>query len=150
MRPQRPATVTASIWLTVAVMAVSGISALLTVPYKDELISAWRAGRPDTSSVEQPAFIPVALVMFVVVAMLTAVLLMFFREGHNWARLLIISTILLLGIATLAVLRTELPTLFLVLCWGAVVLDVAAVGCLMHKDTRTWFRTGVAEPAARS
>ncbi len=93
---------------------------------------------------------PVALVMFVVMALLTAVLLMFFREGHNWARLLIISVILMIALGTLAVLRTEPPTLFLVLCWGAIALDLAAVGCLLHKDTRAWFAADVAESAPRS
>src|SRR3954462_10037839 len=97
MSPQRPAAVTASIWLTVGVLVLSGISAVLTLVFQDELLAAWRDGRTDSSSVKEPAFVPVALVMFVVLAMLMTVLLMFFREGHNWARRLIVALILLLG-----------------------------------------------------
>ena len=146
MSMQRPATVTASIWLTVGVLAVSGISALLTLVFEDELLAAWRDGRSDTSSVQQPAFVPVALVMFVVMAMLMTVLLMFFREGHNWSRVLIIALILLLGVATLAVLRTRPPALFMVLCSLSILLDLAAVWCLLHKDTRAWINAPVEEP----
>jgi hypothetical protein len=149
MSSQRPMTVTASMWLTVAVLVVSGISALLTLVFEDELLTAWRRGRPDTSSVEQPAFVPVALVMFLVVAMLAAVLLMFFREGHNWARRLIVALILLLVVATVAVLRTQPPTLFVVLCALAILLDAVAVGCLLHKDTRAWFADAATVPAPR-
>ena len=47
-----------------------GITAVLTVVFKDDLIDAWAPGDADASSVEQPAFVPVALVMFVVVALL--------------------------------------------------------------------------------
>ena len=150
MSSQRPTTVTASIWLTVGVLALSGLSAVLTLVFEDELLAAWREGRNVSSSVEQPAFVPVALVMFVVVAMLAAVLLMFFREGHNWARLSIVALILLLVVATLAVVRTQPPTLFLVLCGLAVLLDLVAVGCLLHKDSRRWCAAEASETASSS
>jgi len=140
MSLQRPATATASIWLTVGVLALSGVSALLTVVFRDEVIAAWRAGREDSSSIEQPAFVPVALVMYVVVALLMWVLLMFFREGHNWARRAIIALCLLMCVGILAVLRTEPPTLFFLLCGLTLIVDLVAVGCLLHKDTRMWCR----------
>lgn len=144
MSPQRPTAVTASMWLVAGVLVLSGVTALLTLAFQDELLAAWRSGRPDTSSVEQPSFVPVALVMYAVVLLLTIVLMMFFRERHNWARWLILSIVVMLAVATIAVLRTELPTLFLVLCWAGIVLDLVAVGALLHKDTRAWF---AAEPA---
>jgi drug/metabolite transporter (DMT)-like permease len=143
MSLQRPTTATASIWLAVGVLVLSGVSAVLTVVFRDEVLAAWRAGRDDSSSIEQPAFVPVALVMYVVVALLMWVLLMFFREGHNWARRSIVALFLLMGVGILAVLRTEPPTVFLVLCGLTLVVDLVAVGCLLHKDTRTWCHEGV-------
>ncbi|GAA4366543.1 hypothetical protein [Nocardioides caricicola] len=140
MSAQRPTAATASIWLTIAVLVLSGISAVLTIAYRDEVLAAWRAGRDDSSSIEQPAFVPVALVMWAVVALLMWVLLMFFREGHNWARRSIVALFLLMAVGILAVLRTEPPTLFSVLCGLTLVATLAAVGCLVHKDTRTWCR----------
>jgi drug/metabolite transporter (DMT)-like permease len=138
MSLQRPTTATASIWLAVGVLVLSGVSAVLTVVFRDEVLAAWRAGRDDSSSIEQPAFVPVALVMYVVVALLMWVLLMFFREGHNWARRSIVALFLLMGVGILAVLRTEPPTVFFVLCGLTLIVDLVAVGCLLHKDTRTW------------
>lgn len=139
MSPQRPATVTASMWLTVGMLAVSGISALLTLVYKDELLSSWREGRDDSSSVQQPAFVAVALVMFVVVAMFVGVLLMFFRDGHNWARMLLGALVVLLVVALIGILRTQPPALFVALCVLTILLNLATLGCLLHKDTRAWF-----------
>lgn len=140
MSAQRPTTATASIWLTIAVLVLSGISAVLTVAFRDEVLAAWRAGRDDSSSIEQPAFVPVALVMYVVVALLMWVLLMFFREGHTWARRSIIALFVLMGVGIIAVLRTEPPTLFFVLCGLTLLVDLVAIGCLVHKDTRAWCR----------
>lgn len=150
MSPQRPTTVTASMWLIVGVLALSGLSALLTLPFQDELLAAWRAGRPDTSSVERPAFVPVALVMFVVVAMLTGVLLMFFREGHNWSRRILVALMLIMAAGNLAVLRTGPPSLFVVLCSLGIVAELVTVGFLLHKDTRTWFAAAPVESSASS
>ena len=145
MSPQRPTAVTTSMWLVVGVLVLTGVSALLTLPFQDELLAAWRAGRPDTSSVEKPAFVPVALVMYVVVALLIGTLLMFFREGHNWARRIILALMLLIVVGMIAVLRTGPPNLFVVLCGLGILIPLTTVGFLMHKDTRAWFASDFAE-----
>lgn len=145
MSQQRPAAVTASMWLVVGGLVLSGVSALLTLAFQDELLTAWRAGRSDTSSVEQPSFVPVALVMWVVVALLVTVLLMFFREGHNWSRLVLVGMVLLVAVGMVAVLRSEPPTLFVVLCALVIVVDLVTAGFLLHKDTRAWFASDAAQ-----
>ena len=150
MSSQRPTTVTASIWLTVGVLALRGLSAVLTLVFEDELLAAWREGRNDSSSVEQPAFVPVALVMFVVVAMLAAVLLMFFREGHNWSRRILVALMLILVAGMLAVLRTGPPAFFVVLCSLGILAELVTVGFLMHKDTRAWFASEPVESSTSS
>ena len=140
MSPQRPAMVTGATWLAVAAVAMTGLTALMTVVLKDELVRAWAADRSDAGAVEPPAFVPVAVTMFVVVALLAVVLVSFFREGHNWARILLSALVVMVGIATFAILRTNPPALFLAVAIVSLVIDLAAVGALWHKDTRGFCR----------
>jgi hypothetical protein len=150
MSQQRPGSVTGAIWLLVALVALTGVTALLTVVFKDELIDAWASGRADAGSVEPPAFVPVAIVLFVVIALLAGVLVMFFRDGHNWARLSLTGLVAFMAIATLAGLRANPPALFLVMAVAALVVDLALLLCLWHKDTRTYIHGGSIESGARS
>jgi len=107
--------------------------------FKDELVDAWAADRaPDSGSVAAPAFVPVAVTMFFTVAMLAIVVLLFFRQGYEWARVLLSLIAAVLGAATIAVLRTDPPTLFLVVAIASLVVDVAAVAALWHKDARAF------------
>jgi hypothetical protein len=138
MTPERPAAVTGATWLAIAAVAMTGLTALMTVVFKDELVRAWAADRSDLGSVEPPAFVPVAVTMFVVVAALAVVLISFFREGHNWARIALSAVMVLVGIATFAILRTNPPALFLAVAVVSLVIDLAAVVALWHKDTRTF------------
>jgi hypothetical protein len=138
MSPQRPAMVTGAIWLAAGVVAAAGVTALMTAVFKDELVSAWAADRSDAGSVEPPAFVPVAITMFVVIALLAVVLVSFFREGHNWARVLLSAVVVLVAIATFAILRTNPPALFLSVAVVSLLVDVAAVVALWHKDTRAF------------
>ena len=138
MSEQRPGSVMAAIWLLVALVALSGVTAVLSVVFKGDLIDAWAASESATSSVEPPSFVPVALTLFIVLALLAGVLIMFFRDGLNWARLALTALVVLMGIATLAGLRVHPPTLFLALSVLALVIDVGVVAFLWHKDTRAY------------
>lgn len=138
MAPQRPGSVTGAIWILTGVLAVTGVTALLTLVLHDELVDAWAAGRSDAGSVEPPAFVPVALTMFVVVALLTTVLMVFFTQGHNWARVLLSAIVVLLALATVATLRTDPPVLFVVLSCVSLVGDLAAFLWLWRRDSRAW------------
>ena len=138
MSPQRPASVTGAIWLLLGLVAWSGVTALLTAVFRDELVDAWAAGRADAGAVEPPAFVPVAVVLFVVFALLVLVLLVFLRDGHRWARGSLTAVEVLMAVATLAGLRTDPPALFLALSLVSLVLDVAAVIFLWHRDTTAY------------
>jgi len=148
MTPHRPAAVTGATWLSIAVVAMTGLTALLTVVFKDELVDAWASGRSASSAVEPPAFVPVAVTMFVVVALLSVVLVSFLREGHEWARLVMSAVVVLVGVATLAILRTGPPPLFLVVSVASLLVDAAAVVALWRRDTREFCkrRPGDARP----
>jgi hypothetical protein len=141
MGPQRPAMVTGATWLAAAAVAMTGVTALLTVVFKSELVDAWAADRSDAGAVEPPEFVPVAVTMFAVVALLSVVLIALFREGHDWARIVLSAVVVLVGIATFAILRTNPPALFLAIAVVSLVVDLAAVAALWHKDTRTFCRS---------
>ncbi|MCB0895957.1 MAG: hypothetical protein H6529_06410 [Nocardioides sp.] len=138
MTPHRPAAVTGATWLSVAVVAMTGLTALLTLVFDDELVDAWAAGRTASSAVEPPAFVPVAVTMFVVVALLSVVLIAFLREGHEWARMVLSALVALVGVGTLAILRTSPPLLFLLVALASLLVDAAAVVALWHRDTRAF------------
>ena len=148
MTPERPAVVIGATWLSIAVVTMTGLTALMTVVFEDELIDAWAAGRSDSGAVEPPAFVPVAITLFVVVALLSVVLISFLREGHEWARIVMSAVVVLVAIATLAILRTDPPALFLVVAIASLLVDVAAVVALWHRETRAFCRHRPVDSAA--
>jgi hypothetical protein len=148
MSPQRPAMVTGAIWLAVGVIATAGLTALMTVVFKDDVVDAWAADRSDAGAVEPPAFVPVAITMFVVVALLAVVLISFFGKGYNWARVVLSAVVVLVGIATLAIVRTNPPALFLAVAIVSLVVDLAAAGALWHPESRAYCRQAPADSSA--
>src|SRR3954453_21546522 len=54
MTPQRPAVVTGATWLAAAAVAMTGLTALMTVVFKDELVRAWAADRSDAGAGAPP------------------------------------------------------------------------------------------------
>ena len=87
-----------------------------------------------------PAFIPVALVLFVVVALLIWVLAAFLRGGYGWARMSLTVTLFFLAVGTIAGLRTGAPATFMVLSVASFPIEAAAAYFLWHKDTSAYLR----------
>jgi hypothetical protein len=140
MSRHQPRSLTTAIRVVWGLVALSGLTALLTVVRREELIRRWEAGRQDIGSVQPPEFVPVAIVLFIVFAALAAVLVMFVRDGHSWARLSLTVLVVFMAVSTLAGLRTEPPVLFLVLSLLALVLDAVLLVFLWHRDTSTYIR----------
>jgi hypothetical protein len=131
------------------------LATVLTLFMEDQLITAWAEHNPGArdilreggiealkqSRISPPAFVPVAVVMFVVLLGLVGVLLVFFREGYQWARLTLggLGLLLLLGSALIA-FREDPPAVFVVIALAAVVADLVFLGLLAHPDTSTFFR----------
>jgi hypothetical protein len=136
MGAQRPTAVLVATWAAVGSVALTALTALLTIVLHGELVDAWSRGRSDISAVQPPAFTPVAVTMSVVVAVLVGVLLTFFRSGYGWARVVLSVVVLLVGVAACAVLRTHPPALFLVVAAASIVVALVAVVALWHPDTR--------------
>ena len=106
-----------------------GVTALLTLVFKGELMDAWESGRPDAGSVKQPAIVPVAVVMLIVVALLAVVVLEFFRSRGTAGRgSRSPCTVVLMALGTCATLRIGPPALFVVLSVIGLVLAVRGPG----------------------
>jgi hypothetical protein len=140
MSQDRPASVKAAVWLTLALVTLSVVTALLTVVLEDDLMAAWEAGRPDAGSLKPPAIAPVAVVMLVVFGLLALVVLEFFRSRHGWARVALTATIVMMALGTCATLRIGPPAVFVMLSIVGLVLQVAVVVALWHRDTSTYLR----------
>jgi hypothetical protein len=132
-----------------ALLALLGLGALvaaLTVVLREDLVDSWAAGSQvrleglAASTITPPAFVPVALTLFVVLALLLGVLYLFVREGHHWARLALSALMAALTFSTVAGLRTGPPTVFVVLSLLSLVLDVAVLVLLWHRDTSAYMR----------
>ena len=140
MGRQQPGSVTRATWVLLGLVALSALTAVLTVVMRDDLVRSWAEGRVDTGTVRPPEFVPVAIVLFFVFAALAGVLIAFLRGGHNWARLSLTGLVAFMGLATLAGLRTNPPVLFLGLSIVSVALDLALLFFLWHRDTNAYIR----------
>ena len=140
MSRQQPGSVTRATWVLLGLVALNGLTAVLTFVMRDDLVRSWASGRVDTGTVQPPEFVPVAIVLFFVFAAIAGVLVAFLRGGHNWARLSLTGLVAFMGLATLAGLRTNPPALFLVLSIVSVVLDLALLFFLWHRDTNAYIR----------
>jgi len=150
MTRQQPRSVSGVTWFLGGLVLLSGLTALLTVLYRDDLVRSWEAGHRDVSgALEPPAFVPVAIVLFIVFALLAAVLLSFLRSGHAWARLALSGLAVFMAVVTLAGLRSDPPALFLVLPVVWVALDVALLVCLWLPGTSAYLNGSWPGPSAR-
>jgi hypothetical protein len=149
-----PRSVTRARQLLAALVALGAVVTVLIVVLQDQLIRSWAEGRPDTrrvlrtrglqavkdGEVHVPAFIPVALVLCVVVALLIWVLAAFLRGGYGWARVALTVTLFFLAVGTIGGLRTGAPVTFMVLSVGSFPIEAAAAYFLWHKDTSAYLK----------
>ena len=154
MSAQHPASVSWVSRLLAALVALGAVVTVLIVVLQDQLIRSWAEGRPDTrkvlrtggleavksGEVHVPQFIPVALTLFVVVALLIWVLTAFLRSGYGWARVALTVTLFFLAVGTIAGLRTGAPATFVVLSVASFPIEAAAAYFLWHKDTGDFLR----------
>jgi protein-S-isoprenylcysteine O-methyltransferase Ste14 len=143
---QQPPSVTLAVRLVVGLVVLGAVVTVLTIVQRDELVEAWSVGHPAGSSIQPPAFVPVAIVLYIVVAGLVLVLIPFLRTAHNWARWSLVAMVLIIALSTLACLRTDPPALFVVCSVASLPLDAAILYFLMHRDTSAFLRDEVAVP----
>jgi hypothetical protein len=165
MGRQRPRSVSNAIRVQWALVALAGIATLLTILLRDDLLRAWVDSNATAralvdegglealqdSSISVPAFVPVAVVSFLVYALLAWVLAVLFREGHGWARWSLVALAAAHLFGAVVIYRADPPAAFLPLVALAAVLDLALTWFLLQRDTAEWVRgAALAEQRGRS
>lgn len=146
MGRQRPASVTNAIRVQWALIAVSGLTTLVTALQRDELVAAWTARQPE--GLTPPAFVPVTIVLFFTYALLAAVLVAFFHGGHPSARVSLVVLAVFFLFTMLVLVRQDPPGIFVALAAVSALLDVVLIVFLWHRDTNEFLR-GAGIAAAR-
>lgn len=150
----RPASVRRAAALSWAVIGLFGLAAVLTAVFRSELIRTWAEGNTaaeqalaeggitglEESSIIVPAFVPIAVVSFVVVLMGGWVLVALFRSGYDWARWGLIGLLVFAAFATAIVLTRQVPVVFIVLAVVAIPVQMASIYYLLHRDTNRFVR----------
>ncbi len=139
---QHPTAVTRATQLLLGLLVAGLVVTVLVVVFRDDLEAAWSAGHPADSAIQPLDFVPVAIVLYVVVALLMLSLIPFFRNGANWARHSLAAMVLVIVLSTVAVLRTDVPTLFVVLSAASLVLDALVLFYLWHPETSRYMHDG--------
>jgi hypothetical protein len=150
----RPSSVTQAIRMHAGLVALGAVAVVLTVVMNDTLIRSWAMGRPDMrrvletqgldaikeGAVRPPAFIAPSITLFVVMALLVWMLLVFFANANGWARLTLTALLFFTGVSTVAGIRTDPPGIFVGLMIASMVVEVVAVAYLWHPDTNRFLR----------
>ncbi|QZY27977.1 hypothetical protein [Nocardioides coralli] len=154
MGRQRPSSVSNAVRVQWLLVALSAFATLLTVLLRDDLLRAWVESNATARAIVEegglealrdsvisvPAFVPVAVVSFLVYALLAWVLAVLFREGHGWARWSLVALAASHLFGAYVVYRADPPTPFLSLVVLAAVLDLALAWFLVQRDTAEWVR----------
>ncbi len=150
----RPRSVTHAIRMHVVLIALGGVAAALTIVMNDALIRSWAEGRSDMrrvletqglqaikdGPVRPPAFVAPSLTLWVVIALLIWMLLLFFANANAWSRLTLTALLFFAAVATIAGIRTDPPSVFVVIMIASMVVEVVAVAFLWHPDTNRFLR----------
>lgn len=144
-----PRSVTRALQALGAMTALGAIAVVLTIVLEDQLIQSWAEGNPSVREtletggleavkngpIQTPGFVPVAIVLYIVLAGLVAVLGAFFRQGHEWARISLVVMLALMAIGMVAGLRTGPPAVFVVFSLLLLVAEGVVLYFLLHRDT---------------
>ena len=150
----RPSSVTYAIRMHSLLVLTGAVAVVLTIVLNDELIRSWAEGRSDIrrvletqgleavkdGAVRPPAFIAPSITLFVVIALLFWMLLLFFANANGWARLALTALLFFAAVATIAGVRTGPPGIFVGIMIGSMVIEVVAVAYLWHPDTNRFLR----------
>jgi len=145
MGRQRPASVTDAIRVQAALVVVSALGTLAVAMLRDDLVRAWAETQGGLDAVRQsqlpsPAFVPVAVVSFVVYALLVWVIGSLFGSGHRWARYALGATAVSFVFAMLVIYLAAPPAPLVVLGVVGVVLNGVLLWLLASRDTAEFIR----------
>lgn len=150
-----PASVNRLVAAALALSTLGLLTVVLTVVLRDDLVRSWAEGRSPQlretlrvggvealakSGTDAPAFVPVAIVLFVVLVMLVWVLVAFVRLGHGWGRLVLTGLMVFTVVATVAGIRTGPPAVFVAVAGFSYLAELAVVFFLWRRDTTAFLR----------
>ena len=149
-------------WGLVLLMAV--LVVLLWV-FRDDVIGDWASGHEGAREVfdqggrealeragyAPPSFLPVAVTMLVVGAMLVWVLAAVLRLGRRWGQLGLFALLLVSAYITIALgFVLGPPPVFVAVAVVSLLVEGVAVVCLWHPDTRAFLAGPWADSSAGS
>lgn len=150
---EMPGSITNALRSLLALVVVSGLAVLLTWLQHDEIIRAWAKGNSSAQEILAsggiaalrdskivPKFVPLALVSFIVFAVLAMVLGAFLADGHGWSRLVLTGTTFFGLLVSILGLNHGLPTAFVIVSGLFFLLCLTLVFFLWRKDTSTYLR----------
>jgi len=137
---QPPAPVTWALRLCLGLVGVGLLVAVLVVVFWDQLVDAWSVGHPPSTAIQQPVFVPVVIVSYIVFAGLILTLLPFLKGGYNWARHTLAATVVFIMVSTVAGLRTDPPAVFVACAAVSLVYNAVLLVLLWHRDTTAFVR----------
>jgi hypothetical protein len=135
-------------WSLVAVIAL--LVVLLAI-FSNEVVGAWASGHEGAREVfdqggrealeragyAPPSFLPVAVTMLVVAAMLVWVLTAMLRRGYRWGQLGLFALMLFAAYVSIALgFVLAPPPVFVVLAAVALLIEGVVIVFLWHPDTR--------------
>ena len=114
MGRQRPRSVTNAIRVQAALVVVSALGTAMVVVLREDLVREWAQSQGGLDAVRQsqldaPAFVPVAVVSFIVYALLVWVIGSLFGKGHGWARYALGATAVSFVFTMLVIYRADPP-----------------------------------------
>ena len=145
---QQPTSISRAIQLLLGLLVAGLGVTVLVVIFRDDLDEAWSRGHPADSAIQPLDFVPVAITLYVVVALLVLTLIPFFRAGANWARYSMVAMVVMIAVSTVAVLRTDPPTVFVVLGYCSLVLEAVILVFLWHPDTSRYMHEEISSVEA--
>ncbi|MDN5745607.1 MAG: hypothetical protein L0H31_10860 [Nocardioidaceae bacterium] len=136
-----PAAVVSACWLVWTMVASGFAVCVMVVVRRDDLGAVWSPVQVVDSTVQPIEFVPVILVLYGVLAVLTATLIALFRGGHGWARYSLTAIVIGIFLVTVATVTTDPPTLVGWAAIAAAVLSAVTVVFLLHPQSREYMRS---------
>lgn len=154
MGRQRPAAVSNALRVQWLLVAAGAVGTLLAFVLREEMLLTWIEANPNAaayyeqggmealeeSSLSIPAFVPVAVVSFIIYALLAWVLGALFGHGHRWARWSLVALAAGVLFAVYVVVGVSPPTAFVVLVSAVAALDLLLLVLLLQRDCGEWVR----------
>src|SRR6476659_6253762 len=153
MAREVPGSVVNAVRVLGLIVATSAVIAVLIWWLRDDVVLGWAKGNPSAQEILSeggitqlrespivPGFVALALVAFVVFALLAMVLGSFFKGGHAWTRPVLTATAGVGVLVAAVCLDNHLPVIFTVLSALVIVEGLVLSYFLWQRETTSYLR----------